>query len=149
MFARQNQVRLPTCLLFREYSDSIIIEKRPDPSINPYSPRRTGLDPVSVGNPYLTRPQNQNSINKYQSPMQGDKTNVLKMDFEMSKAKNNNKKGVVKEALQPQEFLKMQQSKDKSRLWGNDSLLISDFEEKYFDLGSINKKDDCILQYQR
>ena len=53
---------------------------------------------------------------------------------------------MVKEALQPQEFLKIQQYKEKSRLWENNSLLISDFEQKkYFDLGSINK-DDCNIR---
>ena len=38
MFARQNQVRLPTCLFSKEYSDPIIIEKLPNPTIDPYSP---------------------------------------------------------------------------------------------------------------
>ena len=38
------------------------------------------------------------------------------MNFGMSKAENNNKKDVVKKALQPQEFFKIKQSKGKSRL---------------------------------
>ena len=57
------------------------------------------------------------------------------------------KKDLVKEALQPYKFLKMQQSKEKSRLWENDSLLTSKFEQKkYFDLGNIDKKDDCNIR---
>ena len=58
----------------------------------------------------------------------------------MFKEENNNE-DVVNEALQPQEFLKVKQS-EKSRLQKNDSLITSDFEKKYFDLGSIDKEDD-------
>jgi len=52
MFARRNQVRLPACLLSREYFDPIIIEMLPNPTTTPYYPQRTGAEPNSVGNPY-------------------------------------------------------------------------------------------------
>jgi len=121
MLARQNQVRLLACLLSREYFDLIILGKRLDPMINPYS------------------------IVKPRSSTPEDKTVFLEMNFGMSKEENSNKKEVANEALELQEFLKMKQPKEKSGLWKTDSLLTLDFEQKkkYFDLSSIDKKDDC------
>jgi len=41
----------------------------------------------------------------------------------------------------------MKPPKEKYRLWENDSLLTSEYEQKeYFDLGRIIKKDDCNIR---
>ncbi|XP_052203134.1 uncharacterized protein LOC127808599 [Diospyros lotus] len=109
--------------------------------------RQTESDPIPVGNPYFTHPWNRNSIDKSQSPMQGDRTLVSEWDVGISKAENDNKKDVVKEVLLPQEFPKIQEPKEGSKLWENDSLPTLDFglKKKYSDLGSNDKKDDCII----
>ena len=62
--------------------------------------------------------------------------------MECLKGENRNKKEVGDEALQPQQFLKIKQPKEKSRLWGHDLLFALDFEQKKCsDFGSIDKKD--------
>ena len=66
------------------------------------------------------------------------------------KAKKDDMEDVVKEASLPQEFPKMQQPKEGSNLWENDSWCTSDCgQKKYSSLSRIDKEESCNNQVAR